>query len=187
MTDFIALLQSPWPWYVSGPIIGLMVPIFILVGSRSFGISQNLEHICAITQPKQIQVKFFKYDWRISIWSLVFVTGVLLGGFLAGSLFANPEPINLSPAALDMFSSWGLSTPTGLVPPEIFSLSMGNIFLLLIGGILIGFGARYASGCTSGHAITGLATFQLQSLYAVVGIFVGGLCSAYFIVPHLGF
>jgi len=187
MSDFIELLQSPWPWYVSGPIIGLMVPMFILVGSRSFGISQNLEHICAMTQPRLIRVKFFQYDWRISVWSLVFVTGVILGGFVAGSIFTNPEPIQLSEEALQMFSSWGLSQPIGLNPPEIFNLSAANIFMLVVGGVLIGFGTRYASGCTSGHAITGLATFQVQSLYAVIGIFSGGIVSSYFIVPYLGF
>ena len=95
MQELIQILQAPWPWFVSGPLIGLMVPLFIVVGSRSFGISQNLEHLCAITQPRVVQVKFFKYDWRISTWSLVFTLGVGIGGFLAGALFANPEAIQL--------------------------------------------------------------------------------------------
>ena len=165
MQDLLVILQSPWPWYVSGPLIGLMVPLFILIGSRSFGISQNLEHLCAITQPRSIQVKFFKYDWRVSKWSLVFMLGVAIGGYLAGNLFANPDAIQLSEAAL------------------VISLSIGVAGSF--GGILIGFGTRYASGCTSGHAVTGLATFQVKSLYAVLGIFSGGIFSAYLIVPHI--
>lgn len=187
MKDLLLLIQSPWPWYVSGPVIGLMVPLFILIGSRSFGISQNLEHLCAITQPSSIQVKFFKYDWRLSSWSLVFMIGIALGGFIAGSVFVNPEPIQLSSAALNMFSEWGLSQPVYLNPPEIFSLTVENILLLVVGGVLIGFGTRYASGCTSGHAVTGIATLQIKSLYAVIGIFSGGLFSSYFIVPYLGY
>ena len=185
MQDLLVILQSPWPWYVSGPLIGLMVPLFILIGSRSFGISQNLEHLCAITQPRSIRVKFFKYDWRVSKWSLVFMLGVAIGGYLAGNLFANPDAIQLSEASLAMFASWGLSSPTGFNPPEIFSLTIPNSILLILGGILIGFGTRYASGCTSGHAVTGLATFQIKSLYAVLGIFSGGIFSAYLIVPHI--
>jgi len=187
MNTLIELLQSPWPWYASGPIIGLMVPLLILVGSRSFGISQNLEHLCAITQPRPIQVKFFKYDWRIATWSLVFMGGVVIGGFVAGYIFANPDAVQLSDAALAMFTERGLATPTGLNPAELFSFSVENVLVLFIGGVLIGFGTRYASGCTSGHAITGLATFQVKSLYAVIGIFSGGLFSAYFIVPWLGY
>lgn len=187
MQTLMNLLQSPWPWYVSGPIIGLMVPLLILIGSRSFGISQNLEHLCAITQPRSIHVKFFKYDWRLSIWSLVFMSGVVMGGFFAGYLFPDPNPIQLSDAAQNMFLAWGLATPVSFIPPELFSLSIINSLILAVGGILIGFGTRYASGCTSGHAITGLATFQIKSLYAVVGIFAGGIIAARFITPYLGY
>ena len=186
MNNLIELLQSPWPWYVSGPVIGLLVPLLILVGSRSFGISQNLEHLCAMTQPRPIQIKFFKYDWRIATWSLMFMSGVIIGGFFAGYLFADPNAVQLSQAALDMFAERGLKQPVTLNPTELFSLSIKNVMVLFFGGILIGFGTRYAAGCTSGHAITGLATFQIKSLYAVMGIFSGGLVAVYFIVPWLG-
>lgn len=184
MEDIVNWLTMPWPWYVAGPIIGLMVPVMLLIGSRSFGISQNLEHMVAITQPSIINIHFFKYDWKASSWSLAFAGGTITGGFLAGWLFANPHPIALSTAAQHMITSWGYQPQTAaLVPPEIFGMSVRNIMLLLGGGILIGFGTRYASGCTSGHAITGLATLQPQSLLAVLGIFGGGLLSAYFLAP----
>ncbi len=186
MEALVDLLRSPWPWYVSGPVIGSMVPLMIIVGSRSFGISQNLEHLCAITQPRMIHINFFKYDWRLSLWSLVFAAGVVLGGFVSGLVFANPEPIQLSQTAVDMFAGWGFAQPEMYNPPEIFSLGWKNIVLLFVSGVLIGFGTRYASGCTSGHAITGLATYQIQSLYAVLGIFSGGLLASYLVTPYLG-
>ena len=179
------LLTAPWPWYVSGPIIGLMVPLLIYVGSRSFGISQNLEHLCALTQPRMINVRFFKYDWRTSTWSLVFAVGVLIGGTLAGLVFSNPEPVALSNNAVALFAQWGLSHSSVLNPPEIFNFSLYNIVIIVISGIMIGFGTRYASGCTSGHAITGLSTFQMQSVYAVIGIFAGGMLASHVIVPVL--
>jgi hypothetical protein len=186
MGEYLAWLHAPWPWYVAGPAIGLMVPLMLLVGNRSFGISNNLRHLCAITQPQQVDVDFFKYDWKEHTWSLVFVIGTGLGGFLAGVVFANPEPIALSPAALAMIQSWGFTEPGGeLIPSELFGTTVRNLTFLFTAGVLVGFGTRYAGGCTSGHAITGLSTLQLASVYAVLGIFAGGLLSSWLLVPLL--
>ena len=185
MDVLLQALSGPWPWYVSGPIIGLMVPLLILIGSRSFGISQNLEHICAMTQPGFIKVNFFKYDWTASTWSLFFANGVLIGGFFAGVVLPDPLPPQVSVEAQQLFSRWGLGEVTSYNPEEIFSMTTGNVLLLLLSGMFIGFGTRYAGGCTSGHAITGLSTLQLQSLYAVIGIFSGGLLASHFLVPVL--
>ena len=73
------------------------------------------------------------------------------------------------------------------LPTEIFSMENvsqpKNILILLIGGLLVGFGARYAGGCTSGHAISGLSNLQLPSLTAVVGFFIGGLVMIHLIYP----
>ena len=179
------ILTGPWPWYVAGPVIGAMVPLMLLLGSRSFGISQNLEHICAITQPGLIRVSFFKYDWRIAMWSLIFALGTVGGGYVGGVIFANSNPIQLSPATFDMLVQWGLRPGPALNPPELFTITPFTGAVLVLGGVLIGFGTRYASGCTSGHAITGLSTLQKQSLLAVLGIFSGGLVGSYFIVPWL--
>ncbi len=177
-------LIHPWPWYVAGPLIGLMVPLMLFIGNRSFGISNNLRHLCAITQPAQVEVDFFRYNWKEHTWSLVFVVGTALGGYLAGVVFANPDPVQLSQAAQDMLTSWGYTQPgLSLVPEELFYPSLRNATFLFAGGAVVGFGTRYAGGCTSGHAITGLATLQLPSLYAVLGIFGGGLLSSWFLAP----
>jgi uncharacterized membrane protein YedE/YeeE len=179
-------LYHPWPWYIAGPLIGLMVPMMLFIGNRSFGISNNLRHLCAITQPPNVDVDFFRYNWREHVWSLVFVIGTALGGFLAGVVFANPEPVQLSQAAQDMLLSWSFTQPgTYLVPDELFHTSVRNFTFLFASGVLVGFGTRYAGGCTSGHAITGLSTLQLPSLYAVLGIFAGGLFSSWFLVPWM--
>lgn len=186
MNTLLSWLYAPWPWYVAGPLIGLMVPLMLVIGNRSFGISNNLRHLCAITQPQQIDVDFFKYDWKEHTWSLVFVIGTGLGGLLAGVVFANPDPVALSPAAVAMVQGWGFAAPAGLlVPPELFDPTLRNLTFLFAAGVLVGFGTRYAGGCTSGHAITGLSTLQLASVYAVLGIFAGGLLSAWLLVPHL--
>jgi hypothetical protein len=186
MNTLIDALYAPWPWYVAGPLIGLMVPLMLFIGNRSFGISNNLRHLCAITQPRQVEVDFFKYDWKEHTWSLVFVIGTALGGFLAGVVFANPHPVALSPAALAMIHAWGFAAPSGnLVPVELFTPNVRNLTFLFAAGVLVGFGTRYAGGCTSGHAITGLSTLQLASVYAVIGIFTGGLISSWLLAPQL--
>lgn len=179
-------LRAPWPWYVAGPIIGLMVPLMLFIGNRSFGISSNLRHLCSITQPPEVNVDFFKYDWKEHYWSMVFVAGTALGGYLAGVAFANPEPVALSAAALETLQSWGFAPPAGnLLPDELFHADVRNWALLFAGGVMVGFGTRYASGCTSGHAITGMATLQVSSIFAVIGIFGGGLISSWFLMPYL--
>ena len=179
-------LSSSWPWYVAGPLIGLMVAALLLVGNKLFGISSTLRDVCAIATNR---VSYLQYDWRKQTWNLVFAAGVILGGIIAGYLLRNPDPLVLNPKTVEALGQMGVAAPAGLLPPEIFSLqsvlNIKGLLYLLVAGFLVGFGARWAGGCTSGHAITGLATLQLPSLIAVVCFFVGGLISANFIVPAI--
>ncbi len=185
MEQLFVWLSGPWPWYISGPIIGSMVPLMLIIGGKSFGVSQNLEHICAMTQPKRVNVRLFQYDWKQFGWCISFVAGVAIGGFLAMYVFKHPGAIELSNATQQMLVSWGVTQGTDFYPSELYDLTPFNLLILAVSGILIGFGTRYASGCTSGHAITGLATLQLKSLKAVLGIFAGGILAAHFITPFL--
>ena len=176
------------PWYVAGPLIGLFVPVLLLVGNRMFGVSGNLRHMCAAALPTRAE--FFRYDWRsIGGWNLAFAVGVLLGGVIVGALTPDGAQVALSPAAVESLAALGIHDTTGLVPGELFSWQMlltGRGALVMIGGgLLIGFGTAYAGGCTSGHAITGLADFQLPSLIAVIGFFAGGLFSTWVLLPFL--
>ena len=181
-------LYQPWPWYVAGPLIGLMVPLLFIIGNKQFGISSSLRHICATCAPSTIS--FFNYDWKATgMWNLVFALGIVLGGFLGGWVFANPDPIALSSATIEDLSALGIQDFDGLVPNDIFSWEMlmtwQGLLILLGGGFLTGFGARYAGGCTSGHAISGLSDLQAGSLVAVIGFFVGGLFITHLIYPIL--
>ncbi len=179
-------LIQPWPWYVAGPIIGLIIPLLLYLGNKQFGISSSLRHTCAACVPGNIA--FFQYDWKSEgMWNLVFVLGVFLGGFLGGYVFQNPEPIALSAATISDLQNLGLSDFSGFVPQEIFSWgklgSAQGLVMMVLGGFLVGFGARYAGGCTSGHAISGISNLQLASLIAVTGFFVGGLVVTHLIFP----
>ncbi len=179
-------LTHPWPWYVTGPLIGLMVPLLLLLGNRRFGISSSLRHLCAAMGSR---LPFFRYNWRAEGWNLAFVLGIVLGGFMAGVWLANPQPVALNPQTQAALEGMGLSSDSGFLPQELFSwaavLRPEGFLFLLVGGFLIGFGARWAAGCTSGHAITGLSALQRPSLVVTLGFFLGGLVSAHWLLPWL--
>lgn len=179
-------LSRPWPWYVAGPLIGLIVPTLLVVGGKMFGISANLRTVCAIVAPGKVE--FFQFDWkRSSGWNLVFALGIVIGGLIAATFLANPDPIAISGATRADLAALGITDFRGLVPRELFSwenlLTLPGFIMLGLGGFLIGFGSAYAGGCTSGHAIMGLADLQLPSLVAVIGFFAGGLITTHFLLP----
>lgn len=180
-------LSQPWPWYVSGPLIGLVVPMLLLAGGKQFGVSENLRHICAAAIPGK--VAFFQYDWKAGIWNLTFITGVLLGGAVVALFLQSGDPIALSQATIEDLGALGITEFQGLVPDSIFSLegllTLKGFIIIVGGGFLVGFGTRYAGGCTSGHAISGMSDLQLPSLIAVIGFFAGGLIATFFILPLL--
>jgi uncharacterized membrane protein YedE/YeeE len=182
MTD---ILTAPWPWYIAGPLIGLIVPALLLLDSKCFGVSENLRHLCAITLPRRSDL--FRHDWRAESWNLALAAGILIGGFIAGQWLANPAPIALAPATIADLRALGISDFAGFMPREFFGwaqlMTPAGAILVIVGAFLVGFGSRYAGGCTSGHAISGLSDLQLPSLMAVLGFFAGGLLVTHFVLP----
>jgi uncharacterized protein len=182
-------ILAPWPWYIAGPLVGLTVPALYLAGNKSFGISSTLRHICAACIPNKIP--FFQYDWKKEVWNLVFVTGITLGAFIAATWLRSPDSLlNLNPTLqYTLLKEHQINSFNSLLPTEIFGIE--HLFELrtwlfsLVGGLFVGFGTRYAGGCTSGHSITGLATLQLASLIATICFMIGGIVSSWFIVPYL--
>jgi uncharacterized protein len=178
-------LTKPWPWYVTGPIIGLTVPALLLLGNKKLGVSSTLRQICAATVPGKIP--FLNYDWKRDQWNLYFVAGILIGGFIGGILFANPAPVAISSRTAQFLNEQGINDLSGLLPNELFNwktlLSVKGFLLMVVGGFMVGFGTRYARGCTSGHGITGLAALQWPSLLATVSFFVGGIVISNFVLP----
>lgn len=181
----LEFLKQPWAWYVAGPLIGLTVPALLIIGNKSFGISSSLRHICASCMPANIP--FFKYNWKKEIWNLVFVFGIFLGGAIAISLLANPNPVQVNPKLAAELSTYGITNYNNLVPLDIMSWSslftLKGFFMMVVGGFLVGFGTRYAGGCTSGHAIMGISTFQLPSLIATIFFMIGGFIMANLFLP----
>ena len=189
----IEFLSQPWHWAASGA--GIVFVMFLLLWfGGNFGASANLRTMCAMGGAGK-NVPFFDYNWKSQIWNLVFILSAIVGGYIATTTLASPEPVQIAQTTQDYLTSVGISTPKtieegfGFVPSEIFGVgtfaSPRNLFLLIFGGFMVGFGARYAGGCTSGHAISGLSNLQVPSLIAVIGFFAGGLLMSWFILPAI--
>lgn len=181
----IEIIKNPWPWYIAGPLIGLTVPTLLILGNKSFGISSSLRHICAACLPANIS--FFKYDWKNEIWNLLFVAGIFIGGVIAVSFITDPNPILINANLAEELGSYGITNYSNLVPIDIMNwetlFTLKGFIVMVIGGFLVGFGTRYAGGCTSGHAIMGLSNLQWSSLVATISFMVGGFIMANLILP----
>lgn len=181
----IEFLKQPWPWYVAGPLVGLTVPLLLIIGNKSFGISSSLRHICASCMPANIP--FFKYDWKKEAWNLFFVFGIFIGGAIAINLLSNPNPVEINPKLAEELAGYGIVNYSNLIPEDIINwqslFTLKGFILIVAGGFLVGFGTRYAGGCTSGHAIMGLSNLQLPSLIATICFMIGGFIMANLILP----
>lgn len=183
----IEFIQQPWPWYVAGILIGLTVPALLLLGNKHFGISSSLRHICAACIPGNIS--FFKYDWKKEIWNLFFVAGVLIGGIVATQFLSNPDPIIVSEKTVQDLQALNIVVDNNLMPASIFSFenlfTLRGLLFFVVGGFMVGFGTRYAGGCTSGHAIMGISNLQWPSVIATCCFMAGGFLMVHAIFPWL--
>ncbi|GGA88462.1 hypothetical protein GCM10008015_31320 [Flavobacterium palustre] len=180
------LIYHTWSWYISGFIIGLVMLVLIYFG-KSFGMSSNLRTLCSMAGAGK-KVSFFSFDWKSQRWNLAVVAGAMLGGFVATHYLSDASNVSINPKTIEQLQTMNIDAPQGkLMPDALFSNqvfeSPKSILILIVGGVLIGFGSRYAGGCTSGHAISGLSNLQFPSLIAVIGFFIGGLIMAHFILP----
>jgi len=176
-----------WPWYISGFLLGAIMLALIYFG-KTFGMSSNLRTLCTISGAGKFS-DFFRFDWKSQRWNLVVVLGAMIGGFIAVNYLSDGSGVQINPQTVEQLQEMNIDAPVdGNLIPEKFT-SAENIFtpkifaFMLFGGLLVGFGARYAGGCTSGHAITGMSNLQLPSLIAVIGFFIGGLIASHFLLP----
>jgi uncharacterized membrane protein YedE/YeeE len=182
----LQFILNPWPWYVSGPLIAFIMALLLYFG-KTFGMSSNLSTMCSMAGAGKFS-DFFNVNWKDKLWNLTVVLGSIIGGFIAVQFLSNDSGTNLNPTTIGELEKMGFNNPgKSLVPNELFGLenlnSPSTLLLLVVGGLLVGFGTRYAAGCTSGHAISGLSSLQKPSLIAVIGFFIGGLVMANFLLP----
>jgi uncharacterized membrane protein YedE/YeeE len=184
----IEFISQPWPWYVAGPLIGLIVPTLLILGNKSFGISSSFRHVCAACFPADIE--FFKYDWKKEIWNLLFVLGIMIGGFIAYHFLNSGNEIVIAENLKATLNTYGINDySNGLLPIQIISwanlATLKGFILIVVGGFLVGFGTRYAGGCTSGHAIMGISSLNWSSVVATMCFMIGGFFAANILVPFI--
>lgn len=179
------LLKGSWPWYITGILFGLIVPLLLLIGNKPFGISKSLKDIACLLPQKRFRQ--LKHDTTPNFWRLYLIIGIIIGGYLAVVFLNGNVTVDLSKATISDLKNIGITNFDGLVPSQVFNweflLSAQGLIIMVIGGFLIGFGVRYANGCTSGHAIMGLSIFSPSSLIAVIGFFAGGLLMTHILFP----
>ena len=180
------IILQPWPWYVSGPLIALIMFLLIFMG-KQFGMSSNLRTMCTLCGADK-SAGFFDFNWRAQRWNLIVVLGAVIGGFIAINFLTEDPTVAINPETVSHLNDLGFeSAGKAYLPEELYSLealtSFKSLSILIIGGFMIGFGARWAGGCTSGHAISGLSNLQLPSLIAVIGFFIGGLVMIHLLFP----
>ena len=183
--DFIF---QPWPWYVGGPLIACTLVLYFYFG-KNFGASTNFETLCTMAGAGKVS-DYFNKDWKQYNYALLFVAGLIIGGFISSTYLIPNKAIEINSKTIQELTELGFGDVANqYFPDEIFGkeafLSVKGFLILLVSGILVGFGTRYAGGCTSGHAITGLSSFQLPSLLAVIGFFIGGIIATWFLIPIL--
>lgn len=179
-------IMEPWPWYIAGPLIAVIMFLLIFTG-KSFGMSSSLRTMCAIGGAGK-KFDFFDFNWKAQRWNLAVVIGAVVGGFIAANFLSYDTAVNINPNTVTTLQGLGFeSAGETYLPGRLFATEAltdpKSLIILLVGGLLIGFGARYAGGCTSGHAISGLSNLQLPSLIAVIGFFIGGLVMIHLLFP----
>jgi len=182
-------IYGTWPWYISGFLIGTVMLLLIFFG-KNFGMSSNLRTMCSIMGAGKTS-EFFRFDWKAQRWNLTVVLGAMIGGWLAVTFLTDPtkaETVVLNPQTITELHQLNIDEPNAKLLPDALTsadaLKDPKILgILLLGGVLVGFGTRYAGGCTSGHAISGLSNLQLPSLIAVIGFFIGGLIMSWLLLP----
>lgn len=182
----IELLQQPWHWAFSGVMIVVVMYLMIFLGQK-FGVSSSFETMCSAVGAGK-SCSYFDFNWKKQDWLLLFVAGTIIGGYIASHLMDDPQAVQISAATIGDLQALGVEAPADhLYPTHLFALdqilTIKGFILFVIGGFLIGFGTRYAGGCTSGHAISGLSNLQLPSLVAVIGFFIGGLVMTHLLFP----
>ena len=184
MIDF---LMGPWPWYVGGPLIGLTVPVLLILANKKLGVSSSFRHVCAACFPGKLP--FFNYEWKKEAWNLFFVAGILLGALIVNLFMSSHAPIEIDERLRGELGAYGITRIDELIPAQLFSweqlFTARGLIMIVLGGFLVGFGTRYAGGCTSGHSIMGLSNLQWPSLVATICFMAGGFIMANLILPFI--
>lgn len=170
MREFI--FAGSWSPYLVGTLIGVLSWFSFIISKKALGTSTTFARGSA-----KLGAIFFGpevYDWKYYQkykpeleWQSMLVIGIVIGSFLSAVLSGE---FNLTFIPLTEFES--------ILNQNI----LGRIISAFAGGIMLGFGARLAGGCTSGHGISGTFQLSIASWISLIGFFVGGAVTAFIIL-----
>ncbi len=161
-----SIFVNPWPWWVGGLIIGILVPLLYYSENTALGVSTGYGSVIKLLRPrsrlKWLNSKSFEEGpgWRI-----FFLGGMILGAFISARLGGRPL----------LTGEMGIFTATVSWSP------LATALFFAVGGFFLGLGARIAGGCTSGHSIHGLANLQISSVVATIGFLAAGTFTTYLV------
>lgn len=161
------IFTSIWHWSISGFLFGIIMLCLNYLGGY-FGLSSSYRTICSMAGLSNISI-FFKYDWKKEIWQILFIAGIITGGYIVHLLNAETAVPDKTYIPSNLFSS---NDPIALV-------------VLFCGSLLSGFGARYAGGCTSGHLISGISNLQFPSFLVLLFFMIGGILTSTFLMQFI--
>ena len=166
--------MTPLHWSISGILIGLCVPLLLLIDNKTFGISSSLSDV------------WDRNKRRKGRWKFKFLLGVLIGAALT-NLWSDPSAsLLVSSKVINRLKDWNIDFSQGYYPIGLFNFDNWSAVLLsLSGGFLVGYGARLANGCTSGHCISGISNLQLSSMIVTLSFFIGAIITSYLIYPMM--
>ncbi len=169
------ITQATWSPYVAGAGIGILVCLAFLLSNRPIGCSSGFVKAEGLIEktisPAHAAKKvYFREIVPELDWALMLIPGIVIGAFISSVLSGQFQFI---------------------LVPATWSATFGNtpvlrIIAAVLGGALIGFGARWAGGCTSGHGISGSIQLSLASIITAVCFFAGGIGMAMFLFYVIG-
>ena len=158
-----------WPGWAGGLAIGLFTAAMLYVTGKPLGCSSGYGQACGLIGGQRF---FADEATRADPWKLLFILGIPVGGVIA---------------ALTSPGSWEPTLEMGALYESVYGDSVAlKIGALFVGGVLLGFGARTADGCQSGHAIMGISLMSVPSMVASACFFVGGLVAVQLVFALLG-
>lgn len=146
-------------WAIAGGAIGVITLLLLYLTNRRLGISTGFESVCALVSRRP----YFQRDelQGPGRWRLPFLAGLFVGGVASATLAGGLEP----------------SMELGMFEAASGAGHTGKLAWMFVGGLFIGFGARLAGGCTSGHGIFGIANFEKSSWISTVSFMAAGIAT----------
>ena len=161
------LTEARWSPYVVGMGIGVLSWLTFLVSEKALGCSTSFARTAGMIEKvfrgSRVEMKLYYQEYKPVVdWQWMLVAGMVLGALISSLLSG------------DFQWQW--------IPPRweaVFGADrLARIFVALLGGALLGFGSRWAGGCTSGHGISGTMQLAVSSWISAICFFIGGVLSA---------